>query len=326
MPQATFPRIVYMGTPDFAVEPLKEILESGYNVSAVVTVPDKPAGRGLKFKPSPVKTFAQEKNLPILQPSKLKDPDFINELKKINPDIIVVVAFRMLPKEVWQLPKIGTFNLHASLLPQYRGAAPINWAIINGETQTGVTTFLLDEQIDTGNILLQEVVPISEDESAGELHDKLMLVGSKLVVETINLLAKGDYKPIPQSQISVEGEIKSAPKIFKETCKIDWDSPVSKIYNHIRGLSPYPAAWSELKIKKGDVESTTSIKIYSAEKTNFHPSAKPGTIATDHKSFINVNCSDGVLSLKRIQVAGKKAMNVDEFLRGLNNTELIEML
>ncbi|HNV52943.1 MAG TPA: methionyl-tRNA formyltransferase, partial [Tenuifilaceae bacterium] len=243
----TSPRIVYMGTPDFAVEPLKAIVDAGYNVVAVVTVPDKPVGRGQKLQSSPVKQYAEEKGLLVLQPEKLRNEDFVNQLKELNPDIAVVVAFRMLPETVWSLPKIGTFNLHASLLPQYRGAAPINWAVINGEKKTGLTTFLLDKEIDTGNIIDQLEVLIDENETAGELHDKLMLLGGSMVVKTIQKLAEGNYTPTPQKNLAV-GELKAAPKIFKETCKVDWGKSYIQVHNFIRGLSPYPAAWSEMVV------------------------------------------------------------------------------
>lgn len=326
MPTKENPRIVYMGTPEFAVEPLKAILKAGYNVSAVVTVPDKPAGRGLKLQPSPVKVFAEQNSIAVLQPEKLKNPQFIQSLKDINPDIAVVVAFRMLPKEVWQLPRLGTFNLHASLLPQYRGAAPINWAIINGEKETGVTTFLLDEQIDTGNILLQKTIPIGDTETAGELHDRLMFHGAELVVETIKMLTQGDIAPIPQNQININGELKSAPKIFKETCRIKWNEPYNRVFNLVRGLSPYPAAWTELKVQRNNVESVIPIKIFFAEKREEYHSQKPGTIVTDGKTFLHVYCPQGIISLKNVQQAGKKAMDIDEFLRGWQNTEFIEML
>ncbi|HDP75109.1 MAG TPA: methionyl-tRNA formyltransferase [Bacteroidales bacterium] len=326
MPAKESPRIVYMGTPEFAVEPLKSIIEAGYNVSAVITVPDKPAGRGLKLHPSPVKVFAKQNHIPVLQPEKLKDQQFIQTLKELNPDIAVVVAFRMLPRDVWQIPHLGTFNLHASLLPQYRGAAPINWAIINGEKETGVTTFLLDDQIDTGSILLQKRIPIGETETAGELHNKLMYLGASLVVETINMLYASSINPIPQNQIKVDGELKPAPKIFKETCRVDWNNPSPNVFNHIRGLSPYPAAWAEFKTNRSNVETIKPIKIYQAEKLDLVHSQKPGTVKTDGKTFFHVFCSQGALALKTVQQAGKKAMGIDEFLRGWHNTQFIEML
>ncbi len=320
------PHIIYMGTPEFAVEPLRAILAAGYNVVAVVTVPDKPAGRGLKIQQSPVKKFANQMGIPVLQPSKLKDPKFIDTLKSLKPDVAVIVAFRMLPAEVWRLPKKGTFNLHASLLPQYRGAAPINWAIINGETETGLTTFLLDHQIDTGHILLQKRIPIGETEIAGELHDKMMLEGAQLVTETINLLWKGNYNAIPQEQIPLQGKIKPAPKIFKETCRISWKEPVIKVYNLIRGLSPHPAAWCELKIRRNSEESDIILKIIRAEIVKSNLASKPGEIATNGKTYLHVSCADGWLSLHSIHQAGKKVMQIDEFLRGLQNIEIVKML
>lgn len=326
MPYKETPRVVYMGTPEFAVEPLKAIIEAGYNVVAVVTAPDKPAGRGLKLMPSPVKEFALKHNIRVLQPEKLKSPEFVKNFKEISPDIAVVVAFRMLPKEIWQLPRLGTFNLHASLLPQYRGAAPINWAIINGEKQTGITTFLIDEQIDTGNILLQETIQIGDAETAGELHDKLMYRGARLVVETIKMLENGSVNPTPQSKLTVDGELKAAPKIYKETCRIKWDEPASKVYNLIRGLSPYPTAWTEIKIIRKNVESIVALKVFLAEKIEPNHSKAPGSIETDGKTYIHVYCSTGSISIKKLQQAGKKTMGVEEFLRGWQNTEFIQML
>jgi methionyl-tRNA formyltransferase len=245
-------RIVYMGTPEFAVEPLKTLVEAGYNVVGVVTIPDKPVGRGQKIQSSPVKLYAQTKGLRILQPEKLKYIEFIDELKSLSPDIAVVVAFRMLPESVWSIPKLGTFNLHASLLPQYRGAAPINWAIINGEKKSGVTTFLIDHQIDTGNIILREEVSIGDNDTAGDLHDKLMIIGANLVVKTIDELAEKKVKPISQADFLSGNElIKAAPKIFRDTCRIDWNKTTTELHNLIRGLSPYPGAWTELAFADG---------------------------------------------------------------------------
>jgi len=326
MPIKETPRIVYMGTPHFAVEPLRAIIDAGYNVLTAVTVPDKPAGRGLKPQPSAVKVFAEQNNIPVLQPEKLKNPNFIQDLKKLNPDIIVVVAFRMLPKEVWQIPRLGTFNLHASLLPQYRGAAPINWAIINGEKQTGITTFLLESQIDTGNIILQQTIPIGDTETAGELHDRLMYQGAVLVVETIKMLENGMVSPIPQQQIRIDGELKTAPKIFKETCRINWNEPCHKVFNLIRGLSPYPTAWTEVKIRKSNVDAVVILKIYYADKLDINHTFTPGTIRTDGKTHIHIYCSQGAIAIKTVQQAGKKTMGVEEFLRGLQNVEFIEAL
>ena len=321
----TSPRIVYMGTPDFAVEPLKAIVDAGYNVVAVVTVPDKPVGRGQKVQSSPVKQFAEDKGLFVLQPEKLRNEDFVNQLRELNPDIAVVVAFRMLPETVWSLPKLGTFNLHASLLPQYRGAAPINWAVINGETKTGLTTFLLDKEIDTGNIIDQQEVEIDENETAGELHDKLMLLGGSMVVKTIQKLAEGNYTPTPQKNLAV-GELKAAPKIFKETCKVDWSKSYIQVHNFIRGLSPYPAAWTEMVVSVDDAESVIPVKIFKTSTINQPTSADCGSIKTDGKKYLQVTCRDGLVEIHTIQQAGKKAMQIDEFLRGWHNAKFLRMV
>ena len=323
------PRIVYMGTPDFAVEPLRAIKDNGYNVVAVVTAPDRPAGRGLKTQPTAVKTFALEHSLPVLQPERLKDEHFTRQLEYLKPEIGVVVAFRMLPKSVWSIPRLGTFNLHASLLPQYRGAAPINWAIINGEKTTGVTTFLLDEQLDTGNILLQKEVCIGEDETAGELHDRLMLAGADLVVKTLDMLLSGhQVNTIPQHQLMVaQPPLRTAPKLFRETCRIRWNDSVSNVYNLIRGLSPYPTAWSEMLVSINGKELLLQVKIYSAAKS-VEPTSnlQPGSIDTSSSRTLRVACSDGFIALKIIQQAGKKAMPVEEFVKGWHNTKFIKML
>ncbi|HOZ14729.1 MAG TPA: methionyl-tRNA formyltransferase [Tenuifilaceae bacterium] len=321
----TSPRIVYMGTPDFAVEPLKAIVDAGYNVVAVVTVPDKPVGRGQKLQSSPVKQYAEEKGLLVLQPEKLRNEDFVNQLKELNPDIAVVVAFRMLPETVWSLPKIGTFNLHASLLPQYRGAAPINWAVINGEKKTGLTTFLLDKEIDTGNIIDQLEVLIDENETAGELHDKLMLLGGSMVVKTIQKLAEGNYTPTPQKNLAV-GELKAAPKIFKETCKVDWGKSYIQVHNFIRGLSPYPAAWSEMVVSVDGAESLIPVKIFKTSTINQSTNNDCGFIKTDGKKYLQVTCQDGLVDIHTIQQAGKKAMQIDEFLRGWHNAKFLRMV
>jgi len=314
-----------MGTPDFAVEPLKAIVDAGYNVVAVVTVPDKPVGRGQKLQSSPVKQYAEEKGLLVLQPEKLRNEDFVNQLKELNPDIAVVVAFRMLPETVWSLPKIGTFNLHASLLPQYRGAAPINWAVINGEKKTGLTTFLLDKEIDTGNIIDQLEVLIDENETAGELHDKLMLLGGSMVVKTIQKLAEGNYTPTPQKNLAV-GELKAAPKIFKETCKVDWGKSYIQVHNFIRGLSPYPAAWSEMVVSVDGAESLIPVKIFKTSTINQSTNNDCGFIKTDGKKYLQVTCQDGLVDIHTIQQAGKKAMQIDEFLRGWHNAKFLRMV
>ncbi len=320
----TSPRIVYMGTPDFAVEPLKAIVDAGYNVVAVVTVPDKPVGRGQKVQSSPVKQFAEEKGLLVLQPEKLRNEDFANQLKELNPDIAAVVAFRMLPESIWSLPKLGTFNLHASLLPQYRGAAPINWAVINGEKKTGLTTFLLDKEIDTGNIIDQLEVEIGENETAGELHDKLMYLGGSMVVKTIQKLTEGNLTLIPQKNL-IAGELKGAPKIFKDTCKVNWNKPAVEVHNFIRGLSPYPAAWSEMVVSTDGQESIIPVKIFKTSTFNQPTSNACGSIKTDGKKFLQVICQDGLVEIYSIQQAGKKAMQIDEFLRGWHNAKFIRM-
>lgn len=310
-------RIVFMGTPQFAVASLNKLYEAGYDIVAVVTAPDKPAGRGMQLTESAVKKYAVEKNLKILQPEKLKDPVFIEELKSLKADVQVVVAFRMLPEVVWNMPPMGTINLHASLLPQYRGAAPINWAIINGEKQTGVTTFKLKHEIDTGNILLQKKIEITENETAGTLHDKMMETGAALLLETINELAKGNLEEIAQHNIqhpifnTQNSDIQAlhhAPKIFTETCEISWNKNADEIYNLIRGLSPYPAAFTFLQGKK--------LKIFSSEKEINKEARDSGKVFTDHKSFLKFSTNDGYISLKEIQLEGKKKMKVEDFLRG----------
>lgn len=304
-----------MGTPDFAVESLKALVENHYNVVGVITAPDKPAGRGRQLSEPAVKKYAAAKNLPILQPEKLKNPEFLAELDSLNADLQVVVAFRMLPEAVWSKPPLGTFNLHASLLPQYRGAAPLNWAIINGETESGVTTFLLSHEIDTGQIIFQEKVSIDENETVGDLHDRLMEIGASLVLKTVDALAEGRVQPVDQSQLSVGNEnLKPAPKIFKDDCRIDWTRDSESVRNLIRGLSPYPAAWTEL-VHPHKNEVITA-KIYAATKDNSSLSSAPGTIQTDGKKFLKIACPDGWLSVTDIQLSGKKRMKIDELLRG----------
>jgi methionyl-tRNA formyltransferase len=303
-------KIIFMGTPEFAVPSLNKIYEAGYEIAAVITAPDKPAGRGMQLTQSAVKKFALEKKLKILQPEKLKSPEFIEELKSLKADLQVVVAFRMLPEIVWNMPPMGTVNLHASLLPQYRGAPPITWAIISGEKETGVTTFKLQQQIDTGNILLQEKIPVSENETAGTLHDKMMNIGADLLLKTIQQLSNGTLKEIPQPSISnVEhATLRAAPKIFTETGEIKWNQNVQEIYNLIRGLSPYPSAFTFLNGKK--------LKIFSAEKENSGESNEAGQFLTDHKTFLKFAAKDGFISLKEIQLEGKKKMKIEDFLRG----------
>lgn len=307
-------RIVFMGTPDFAVASLQALVEGGYNVAGVITAPDKPAGRGKKLSESAVKKYAVEKGLKVLQPEKLKNPVFIKELRALKADLQVVVAFRMLPEVVWDMPPLGTFNLHGSLLPQYRGAAPLNWAVINGETKTGVTTFLLDKQIDTGKILFKREIEIGENDTVGDIHDRLMEIGARLVTETVDALAEGNVKPIPQDELLQGEEVKHAPKIFKEDCRIDWTDDTEKARNLIRGLSPYPTAWSTLVNKT--TEKELPVKIFFAQKVKETESGKPGTIKTDRKTHLNVACKNGWLGITDLQLAGKKRMKIDDFLRG----------
>jgi methionyl-tRNA formyltransferase len=303
-------RIIYMGTPDFAVESLRILVEGGYNVVGVITMPDKPAGRGYKIQFSPVKQYALEQGLTLLQPEKLKDADFLEELKHLKADLQIVVAFRMLPEVVWNMPQYGTFNLHASLLPQYRGAAPINWAVINGEPETGATTFFLTHEIDTGNIILQYKTTINETDTAGTIHDRLMVNGAHLVKETVDLILSGNVSTIAQPSFAT---LKSAPKIFKETCRIDWSKDVESIYNFIRGLAPYPTAWTILLAN--DNEEIT-MKIFETTK-EFQVHQFPiGNIVTDQKTQLKIAVQNGFIHLKSIQLAGKKRMSIEDFLRG----------
>lgn len=300
-------RIVFMGTPDFAVASLKALLDAGENVVAVVTAPDKPAGRGQKLHQSAVKVFAEANNLPVLQPEKLRNPEFIQTLRAYEADLQVVVAFRMLPEIVWNMPRMGTINVHASLLPQYRGAAPINHAVINGEKESGVTTFLLQHEIDTGNILLANRVTINDTDNAGILHDKLMLAGAETLVQTVNGLRNGTITPIPQEDLA-ESELKHAPKIFKEDCLINWENPTDKIYNLIRGMSPYPTAFTCLDNKV--------LKIFEAQKELVAPQINTGEYETDGKTYLKFATKDGYLHLKNIQIEGKKRMEITDFLKG----------
>ena len=303
-------RIIFMGTPEFAVASLDALVNAGCNIVGVITAPDKPAGRGLKLQESAVKKYAVEKGLRILQPEKLKNSQFLQELRSLNADIQIVVAFRMLPEAVWNMPPMGTINVHASLLPQYRGAAPINWAIINGEKETGVTTFKLKHEIDTGDILLQEKTPISENETAGELHDQLKESGAKVLVKTIQGLADGTLNETSQSEIlnSKSEMIKHAPKIFTETCKIDWSKPINEVHNLIRGLSPFPGAFTYLNDKL--------LKIYRGEKEDKQSTISEGQFETDNKTFLKFACNNGFILVKELQLEGKKRMNVEDFLRG----------
>lgn len=304
-------RIVYMGTPDFAVAPLKALVEGGYNIVAVVTTPDKPSGRGLKVTESAVKRYATEVGLTVLQPVKLRDEEFVEAIRGLDCDLGIVIAFRMLPEIIWAAPRLGTFNLHASLLPQYRGAAPINRAIMNGESYTGVTTFLLNPQIDEGAILAQAKVEIEPQDNVGTLHDKLMNRGVDLVLETVERIALGDITPIEQEEL-VEGELKPAPKIFKEDCHIDFTNDGSTIINQIRGLSPYPAAWVNFS-------DTLTAKIFDAEFIAQDVDNEPGSIISDERKYIRVACADGLVEIKELQLSGKKRMSAEELLRGFRN-------
>ncbi len=306
-------RIVFMGTPDFATASLQALVEKNYHVVGVITVPDKPAGRGQKLRTSSVKEYALSQNIPILQPTNLKDESFLAELKTLEADVQVVVAFRMLPETVWNMPKYGTFNLHASLLPKYRGAAPINWAVINGDTASGVTTFFIEQQIDAGNIIFQEKVSIEVDDNAGVLHDKLMQIGSQLVCKTIDAIADGTAPNIKQ-----EGTATQAPKIFKDTCQIDWSKDIHSIHNHIRGLSPYPASWTTLS-------NGNSLKVYKSSKEASTHEAKIGSILTDGKSHLKVAVQGGYICLEEIQLAGKKRMAICDFLRGFQMNETLSL-
>lgn len=309
------PKIVFMGTPGFAVESLRALVERAYNVVGVVTMPDKPVGKHHSvLQASSVKEYALSQNLPVLQPEKLKDPGFLEQLKALEADLQIVVAFRMLPEIVWDMPRFGTFNLHASLLPQYRGAAPINWAIINGEKETGVTTFFLTHEIDTGKIIYQERIPVNDTDNAGIVHDRLMRLGAKLVVKTVDDIIRDTVHPVAQENLfQDEKELKPAPKIFKETCRIDWSKTIREVYDFIRGLSPYPAAWTELTNGKGEV---LPLKVFETEKVDERHSLPVGTIVTNGKNQLNVTAKDGFIRLKSIQQAGKKRMTAEEFLRG----------
>ncbi len=302
-----------MGTPDFAVPSLNILVENGYDVVGVITVPDKPAGRGQQIQESAVKKYALSKGLTLLQPDKLKAAEFLQQLKTLNADIQVVVAFRMLPEAVWNMPRLGTINLHGSLLPQYRGAAPINWAIINGEKETGVTTFLLQHEIDTGQIIYNHTVGISETDTAGSIHDTLMEVGANLVLKTIQAIEKNNYPQIDQEQLLV-GDLKIAPKIFKEDCKIDWNNSSENIYNKVRGLSPYPTAFSTIKNEKGIL----NFKIFGCTKEETAHTNTPGTIDTDNKTYFKVATNNGYIQLNDIQLEGKKRMPIADFLRGFS--------
>lgn len=313
-------RIVYMGTPDFAVESLRALVEGGYNVVGVVTGPDKPVGRhGSVLQPTPVKQYAVEHGLHVLQPERLKDEAFIDELRSLRADLQIVVAFRMLPEIVWAMPPLGTFNLHASLLPQYRGAAPINWAVINGDTETGVTTFFLKHEIDTGAVIRQVRVPISDTDCVGDVYDRLMMLGGSVVCDTVDAILDGTAQATPQELMLPDEELRPAPKIFKDTCRIAWGRTSKQVYDFIRGLSPYPAAWTTLIAPDGTEQV---VKVYEAVIIEKPLSLCPiGTISTDGKTYIHVYTSDGALSIRTLQLAGKKRMSVDDFLRGFRLAE-----
>ena len=305
-------RIIYMGTPDFAVESLRALVDGGYNVVAVVTMPDKPAGRGHQLQYSAVKQYALSVGLPILQPERLKDESFLQQLRSYNADLQIVVAFRMLPEVVWDMPRLGTFNLHASLLPQYRGAAPINWAVINGEKETGATTFMLQHEIDTGNIILQERISIADDENVGSVHDRLMTMGAGLVTRTVDLIidSENNSQPLPTTPQDESMQLKAAPKIFKDTCAIDFSCSAQQVYNHIRGLSPYPAAWiSEMPSAHPLADVLKGAKVYKATTT----------LLSEQKGHIIVPCAEGYIDILELQLPGKKRMDAPALLNGLKN-------
>lgn len=307
-------KIIFFGTPDFAVASLKKIVEDGFEVLAVVTAPDRPAGRGLKLQQSAVKQYADSEGLPTLQPEKLRNHDFIEALKKYNADLFVIIAFRMLPEMVWDMPPLGSINLHGSLLPQYRGAAPINWAVINGEKETGATTFFLQHKIDTGSLILSDKITIEESDTAGTVYERLMHVGANLMVKTLKAVEVKNYTLTAQD-LSVE--TKHAPKIFKEDCEIDWSKAMDRNFNFVRGLSPYPTAWTKL----GDL----TLKVFWADKNDSEPTSECGVIESDNKTYLKVACSNGWLSLIDIQLQGKKRMKIGDFLRGFDITAFSTM-
>lgn len=310
-------KIVFFGTPDFAVESLRRLVEGGYNVVGVVTMPDKIGGRGHHMIQSDVKRYAVEQSLPLLQPVNLKDEDFVAALRALQADLFIVIAFRMLPQVVWQMPPLGTFNLHASLLPKYRGAAPINWAVMNGDTTTGVTTFFLKHEIDTGDIIQQRAIDIGRTDNVETVHDRLMVLGAGMVIETVDAIIAGEVHPIPQEQLLTAGEEPTpAPKIFKDTCRIDWSWPAERVYNHVRGLSPYPAAWTILTDCTGQ---EWNIKVFeTAEPTPLPWQMQPGETFVNNK-MLAIAASDALIEVKSLQPAGKKRMTAEEFLRGLRH-------
>lgn len=306
-------KIVFLGTPEFAVESLSRLYNEGYNIAGVITMPDKPAGRGHKMLQSPVKQFAVEHGLKLMQPTNLKAPEFIEELRSLNADLFIVIAFRMLPEAVWTMPRLGTFNLHASLLPKYRGAAPLNWAVINGDKETGVTTFFLKHEIDTGDIIDQKRVTINPDDNVGDVHDRLMMLGADLTLETVRHIIDGNLKTIEQDKLTGGVEPTPAPKIFKETCHIDWNNPAEKIHNLVRGLSPYPAAWTTLTTTSGEELQLKIFKTSVSERTLL----APGSIVID-KNRMYIACSDRLLEILSLQLQGKKRLDTADFLRGFN--------
>lgn len=311
-------RIVFMGTPEFAVATLGALLMNGINIVSVVTAPDKPAGRGRKISKSAVKEFAEFSKLPVLQPDNLKDPEFVSRLKKLNADYFIVVAFRMLPEEVWRIPARGTINLHASLLPDYRGAAPINHVIINGETTTGVTTFLIDNKIDTGNILLREEIQIFPLDNAGDLHDRLMREGARLVIRTLHELTENKLKPLPQENLADNGKpLRSAPKIHPSDCIINWNQKTKKVHDFIRGLAPYPCARSWFK----NESTTISFKVFESFPEITKHSYSPGSLTSDGKTYIKISCTDGFINITSLQIEGKKRLSAAEFLKGFRITD-----
>ena len=310
-------RIVFMGTPQFAVESLKILVENKYNIVGVITSPDKPAGRGQQVQQSAVKQFAVQHNLHILQPANLKDEDFLQELKSLQADLQIVVAFRMLPETVWNMPSLGTYNLHASMLPQYRGAAPINWAIINGEKETGITTFKLQHEIDTGNVLMQQKVSITPEMNAGQLHDILMMQGADLMLQTVKKIEQGNIVLTEQNNLLANQQAKHAPKIFKDTCQINWNNSLDDIYNLIRGLSPYPCAWTELNM--GDKKII--FKIYETKQEEAQHSLSAGQIKTDNKTFLKIATKGGFINVIELQMASKKKLLLTEFLKGFSFDE-----
>ena len=309
------PRIVFYGTPEIAVASLQSLVDAGYVITGVVTAPDRLAGRGLKVHFSPVKEFALRHEIPLFQPVNLKDPAFQGQLRSLEPDLQVVVAFRMLPKEIWSLPHLGTFNLHASLLPQYRGAAPINWVLINGETETGVTTFFIDEKIDTGNLIFTEKITVHPDETAGELHDKLMVAGAGLVVKTVRAIESGNVPVVQQNEVQDldSGPLKIAPKITKEDCRINWDHEALTVFNFIRGMSPHPGAFAELVASD---RSSFYLKVFRAQMEIIPHFLRPGTIKCDGKTYLKIAVRNGFIQLFEVQPAGRKAMNSLDFLKG----------